>query len=306
MGSVQCSVFSVQSEDEMTPNAAATWIRDVTEETFEADVLQESMARPVVVDFWAPWCAPCRALGPILEKLTNERKGAVILAKVNTEDAPQLAEYFQISAIPAVKIFAEGQLIHEFQGVLPEASLRELFEQLAPSPEALKEAEAFRTAETSDPAAAESHYREKIAKDAEKAEPRLGLARVLFEQGRFDEIAEILEPVGSSGDDGAAADAILARIKLVGMVEKLGDEAGLRRRVVAEPKNAQARLDLGTLLSAQEAYEEGLAMLLSAAELDFKLAPKQVREVMVQVFYALGASHPLANVYRTKLARLLY
>ena len=290
----------------MTPNAAASWIRDVTEETFEADVLQESMERPVIVDFWAPWCAPCRALGPILEKLTNEKKGAITLAKVNTEDAPQLAEYFQISAIPAVKIFAEGQLIHEFQGVMPEASLRELFDQLAPSPEMLQEAAAAHAAATADPASAERHYRDLIAKDAEKAEPRLGLARVLFEQGRFDEIAEVLEPVGSSGDDGAAGDAILARIKLVRMVEKLGDEQALRQRVVAEPKDAQARLELGTLLSAQEAYEEGLAMLLSAAELDFKLAPKQVREVMVQVFYAIGASHPLANEYRTKLARLLY
>ncbi len=290
----------------MTPNAAASWIRDVTEETFEADVLQESMERPVIVDFWAPWCAPCRALGPILEKLTNEKKGAITLAKVNTEDAPQLAEYFQISAIPAVKIFAEGQLIHEFQGVMPEASLRELFDQLAPSPEMLQEAAAAHAAATADPASAERHYRDLIAKDAEKADPRLGLARVLFEQGRFDEIPEVLEPVGSSGDDGAAADAILARIKLVRMVEKLGDEQALRRRVVGEPKNAQARLELGTVLSAQEAYQDGLAMLLSAAELDFRLAPKQVREVMVQVFYAIGASHPLANEYRTKLARLLY
>ena len=290
----------------MTPKAATSWIRDVTEQNFDLDVVQESMERPVIVDFWAPWCAPCRALGPILEKLTTEKKGAVTLAKVNTEDAPQLAEYFQIQAIPAVKIFAEGQLIHEFQGVLPEASLRELFDQLAPSPEMRKEAEAALANATADPASAERHYRDLIAKDAEIAEPRLGLARVLFEQDRFDEIPEILEPVGSSGDNGAASDAILARIKLVRMAEKLGDEAGLRRRVAAEPKDAQARLDLGTLLSAQEAYEEGLAMLLSAAELDFKLAPKQVREVMVQVFYALGASHPLANEYRTKLARLLY
>jgi putative thioredoxin len=290
----------------MTPKAATSWIRDVTEQNFDLDVVQESMERPVIVDFWAPWCAPCRTLGPILEKLTNERQGAVTLAKINSEDAPQLAEYFQISAIPAVKIFAEGQLIHEFQGLLPEASLRELFDQLAPSPEMLKEAEAVRGAETSDPASAERHYREAIAKDAEKPDPRLGLARVLFEQKRFDEIPEILEPVGSAGEPGAASDAILARIKLARMVEALPDEPTLRSRVAAEPKNAQARLELGTVLSASQKYAEGLAMLLSAAELDYKLAPKQVREVMVQVFYAVGASDPLANEYRTKLARLLY
>src|SRR6187397_2584701 len=111
----------------------SAWIVDVTEENFEAAVLEPCQERPVVVDFWAPWCAPCRALGPILEKLTNERQGAITLAKVNTEDAPQLAEYFRIQSIPAIKIFAEGQLIHEFEGVAPEAALRQLFDQLAPT-----------------------------------------------------------------------------------------------------------------------------------------------------------------------------
>src|SRR5438552_887142 len=100
----------------------SAWIVDVTEENFEATVLEPCQERPVLVDFWAPWCAPCRSLGPILEKLTNEKKGRVILAKVNTEEAPQLARYFRISSIPAVKVFFQKQILTEFTGLVPEES----------------------------------------------------------------------------------------------------------------------------------------------------------------------------------------
>src|SRR6516164_449548 len=106
---------------------------DVTADNFQQQVVEESRRRPVVVDFWAEWCAPCRALGPLLEKLTNEKKGRVILAKINTEEAPQLAGYFRIRSIPAVKVFYQGQIVTEFEGLQPEEALRELFDQLAPA-----------------------------------------------------------------------------------------------------------------------------------------------------------------------------
>src|SRR5437763_14815953 len=104
------------------------WIIDVTEENFEQEVLVASQQRPVVVDFWAPWCAPCRALGPILEKLTDEEKGRVILAKVNTEVSQQLAAYFRIRSIPAVKVFYQGPVVTEFEGLQPAEALRGLFD----------------------------------------------------------------------------------------------------------------------------------------------------------------------------------
>src|SRR5688572_5312133 len=112
--------------------ASSPWVKDVTEATFEADVLAASDEAPVVVDFWSPACAPCRTLGPLLERLTNERDGKVTLAKVNTDDNPRLAAYFQIDAIPSVKVIYQRQLVHEFEGLQPEPALREFFNQIVP------------------------------------------------------------------------------------------------------------------------------------------------------------------------------
>jgi putative thioredoxin len=283
---------------------ASSWVIDVTEANFETDVLEASHHRPVIVDFWAPWCGPCRMLGPVLERLVNERQGQVILAKVNTEEAPQLAGYFRISAIPAVKIFAGGQLIHEFEGVQPESALRELLDQLAPPADpAMTRAQGE---ERADPAQAEKDYRDILAQQPDNDEAHLGLARVLLAQGKLDEVAAVLEPVSAGGEAGAEADRIKARVYLARAARELPDEKALQAKVQSEPKNAAARLDLGIRLAAREDYEQALAMLLSAGELDFKLAAGRVREVMVQVFYALGSNHPLANDYRARLTRLLY
>lgn len=283
--------------------STSPWVRDVSEATFEADVIQASEETPVVVDFWSPRCAPCRTLGPILEKLTSERQGKVLLARVNTDENPNLAGYFGIAAIPAVKIIWRRQLVHEFEGLQPEPILQQLFDQIAPAGD--PELSRLHALEESAPARAEKQYREMIAADPDRLEARVGLARVLLRQGQLDEIPELLEPVGSSGELGAEAEGLLARVWLRRNVESLPEEKVLRQRV-AEPGNAQARLELGLRLAAREAFPEAAQELLAAAEMDFKLAQGRAREVLVKVFYAVGPSHPLANEYRSKLARLLY
>src|SRR5262249_32609658 len=166
--------------------ASSPWVRDVTEATFEADVLLASDETPVVVDFWSPGCAPCRTLGPILERLTNERQGQVVLAKVNVDDNYQLAAYFQIDASPAIKVIYQRQLVHEFDGLLPEKALREFFDQIVPDsrdPDLIN----AQAAEEAAPARAEKMYREQIAQEPDKHEARVGLARVLLRLGRLDE-----------------------------------------------------------------------------------------------------------------------
>lgn len=284
---------------------SSPWVKDVTEETFEADVLLASDETPVVVDFWSPSCAPCRTLGPLLERLTNERKGKVVLAKVNTDDNPQLASYFRIDAIPAVKVVYHRQLVHEFTGVQPEKALRQFFDEICPDdrdPELLK----AMAAEEAAPARAEKLYRTLLAKDAERHDARVGLGRTLLRLGRLDEIAEVLEPVGTAGDLGAESEGLLARVHLVKAAKELPDEPTLRRQLASDANNATAHLQLGTHLAARGVFEQALQHLYTAAELNFQFAQGKAREVMVKVFYAIGPNHPLANDYRSKLSRLLY
>src|SRR6266511_4886125 len=142
----------------------SSWIYDVTEETFNERVVEQSMRTPVVVDFWAPSCAPCRVLGPLLEKLTREHKGAIVLAKVNVEECQELAGYFQIEGIPAVKAIKDGQIVLEFTGALPEPSLRKFFERLLPEPGDPMLLKA-RSLEETKPAEAETLYRKLLEKD---------------------------------------------------------------------------------------------------------------------------------------------
>ncbi len=282
---------------------SSPWVIDVGEADFDKSVVQASKQQPVIVDFWAPWCGPCRSLGPVLEKVVAEAKGKVILAKINVDETPNLAAMFRIEAIPAVKAFRDGQLILEFDGVLPEEHLRQFVQQLLPS-EAEQLASSAR--DLDDPIQAEKAYRAALAEDGNNPEVRVGLAQVLLRQNKTDEIADLLEPVGSEGELGVAAERIKSQLALRKLAQGLGTEAEVRRRLAANPTSTQARYELGCVLAASGQYEKALEVLLQVAEDDPKLAPTRVRDAMVKIFYVLGPDHPLANDYRARLARLLY
>ncbi len=286
--------------------ADTTWIIDVDEGNFQQLVLEQSRQRPIVIDFWAEWCGPCRALTPILEKLTNEQKGAIVLAKIDVDHCQTLAGQFGIEAIPALRVIRDGKLIFKHDGVLPEAQLREIFAQLGPPPAdpMLVKAQAL---EEGKPAEAEPLYRKLLEKNGGNDEARVGLARVLVAQNKDEEVAALLEPIESDGPFGAEAQRIKSLMSLRGLSSSVtGDEASLRKQIEENPKNGQACYELGCLLTQQGKHEEALEILLTAGERDMKLAPTKVREAMVQIFYALGQSHPLSDRYRAKLAELLY
>jgi putative thioredoxin len=283
----------------------SAWVRDIGEADFERDVIEASRRQPVVVDFWAPWCGPCRMLGPILERLVGERAGAVHLVKVNTDEAPNLAAYFRIEAIPAVKAFRDGRLVLEFEGVLPEAQLRQFLDQISPS-EADRLVQEAAALEKSDPAAAEPLYRRAVEADRSHEAAAVGLARVLIARGQDDEAAALLEQLGPGGEQGAEYERLEAVLYLRRHARDFGDPAALRQRVEADPENAQLRYELGCALTGAGSYPEALGQLLAAAERDRKLAAARVREVMVKIFHAVGVRSPLADEYRDKLARLLY
>lgn len=282
-----------------------TFIFDADQGNFEEKVLKLSDEIPVVVDFHAEWCGPCKMLGPVLEKLVAERNGEIALAKVDTDRSPDLAQYFGIESIPAVKAIRDRRVVLEFNGVMPEAELNRFLDQISPSTadKMTKEAAGL---EESDPEKAEAIYRKAMEEEPHHQWARVGLARVLLGQNRKEEIESLLEAVGTEGEVGAEAQRIQGLLNLDQIETGGEDEATLRSRIEANPKDAQARYELGCKLGQDGKHEEALEMLLSAAELDYELAGGKVREAMVQIFYSLGSNHPLSDQYRGKLAQLLY
>jgi putative thioredoxin len=286
-------------------SAKSAWVVDVAEPDFEREVIERSRERPVVVDFWAPWCGPCRMLGPLLEQLAGERDGEFVLAKVNVDEAPNLAAHFGIHGIPAVKAFRDGQLVLEFEGLLPEAQLRQFLDQVRPS-EADRLARQAGPLEQTDLAAAEALYRRAIAAEPNHEAALVGLARLLIAGGRDEEAGEFLERLGPGGEQGAEYERLEAVLFLRRRGREFGDVPALQKRVAAGPDNPQLRYELGCALAGAGRYPEALEHLLAAAERDRKLAAAKVREVMVKIFHVVGVRSPLADEYRDKLSRVLY
>jgi putative thioredoxin len=281
------------------------WVIDISEADFDRQVIERSRERPVVVDFWAPWCGPCRMLGPILEQLAREKQGEFILAKVNIDENQRLALEYGIESIPAVKAFRNGRLVGEFVGLYPEAAVREFVDRLLPT-EADRLAAEAAALEVGNPAEAEARYRRALELDRNNDGALVGLARLLVARGQDDEAGELLARAGRVGEHGAEAERLEAIVSLRRLAREFGNEAAARRRVEADPQNAEYRYQLGVVLAAAGRHAEALQTLLAAAEMDRTLAASQVREAMVQVFQVVGVRSELADEYRDKLTRLLY
>ena len=271
------------------------WVVDVTADNFEQLVVARSREVPVVVDFWAPWCAPCRALSPVLEKLAVEKAGEFVLAKINTDDSPELAQAFQVNGIPAVFAVKDGQVINQFEGVLPESELRKFLDTLGPS-EADQLAGHARDLEGNDPKAAVAAYRQLFADNPTDPAARVGLARVLVASGQDAEVHQLLLPV-TEGEHAAEAESLRA---VVSLREVPHADADL------DAAKAAGGVTLGGVLAARGEFVPAMDVLLLAAEDDKALATGPVRELMVKIFTAIGAQTPTAAEYRGKLRNLLY
>jgi putative thioredoxin len=285
--------------------ADSPYVFDATDADFETVVVEKSREVPVVVDFWAPWCGPCRSLAPLLEKLVRARNGDVLLARVNVDENQELAGYFGIESIPAVKAIRNAEIVLQFEGLLPEAALVEFLDRLSPS-EADKQAKAAAAIEQTKPAEAEAIYKRVLEKQADHAAARLGLARLRLATGDFDAIDQLLEPIPPGGSDGVEAERIRSERDLRRQPATSVDEGELRRKIEADPENAALHFELGRALAARKQFPAALAALLAAAERDRDLARGLVKETMVQIFHAIGVRSDLSEEYRDKLQRVMY
>jgi putative thioredoxin len=270
-----------------------TTVRDVSEAGFSADVLEASRIRPVVVDFWAPWCGPCRQLSPLLEAAAERWAGEIDVVKVNVDQAPQLSRALRIQGIPAVKAFRDARLVAQFTGAQPAQVIEQFFAGLAPSDadRLTAQAQAVGGAE------AEALFRAALEAKADHPAAVLGLARLLAERGDAEEARTLLARV--PGDPEARR--LLAELAIGGRRDDSAVEA-LRARV--DQGDSAARVELGRALAAAGRTEDALALLVGAVR-DPDLR-EDARTAAVEVFQALGDADPRVRAWRPKLAAALF
>jgi putative thioredoxin len=279
---------------------------DVNEATFESAVLAASAQKAVVVDFWAPWCGPCRMLGPVLERLAEEAQGAWVLAKLNTDENPNLAMSYGIQGIPAVKAFRDGVVVDEFIGALPEPQVRAWLKPLLPSPAAELARRAAESEVAGDLDAAEADYLAALALDERYAGARLGLGRLQLAREDWDAGLATLQLVPRDQPEFLEAERLTGQARFRRDANVSGGEMAARRRLAADPSDSRAQLDLSNALAAKGDYRAALEGLLRLVEQQPEPERAEAREAMLAIFAALGDDHDLTREYRPLLAAALW
>ncbi|MBB4511547.1 thioredoxin [Paraburkholderia fungorum] len=281
---------------------------DTTLATFERDVITASTLAPVLVDFWAPWCGPCKTLGPMLEKLEAEAAGKWKLVKVNVDDNQELAAHFQVRSIPHVMAFADGQPVDQFVGVLPESQLREFIERLVPQGAEAARLEAQAALAEGRREDAYNALQAALAYDPGFDEARMDRIEMLLEDQRIDEArneVDLLSPKTTQGID-ARFNAIKTRLDAVDAAADLPPTDALEAKVAAHPDDLEARFDLASALIARRKYEGALEHLLAIVQRDRTFREDIGRKTMLSVFDLAAHQPELVSQWRRKLSALLF
>ena len=278
---------------------------DVSETNFMQEVIEASRRVPVLVDFWAPWCGPCRSLGPILEKLADEYQGRIRVVKINSDENQALAGQFGVRGIPNVKAVVDGQVVNEFTGALPEPAVREFIDSLLPSPaEPLRlEAQAARARGEGD--ATRKLLLQAIRLDPKHEQARLDLVDVLLDAGDFAEAQRLLDEVAGEAKDRNRIESLSARLALSQGAAPGADETSLQSRLAADPADLDARLALANLQAVKQDYGGALEHLLEIVRRDRAFGDDIGRKTLLQIFSLLGSDSDLVREYRGKLSSLI-
>ena len=267
---------------------------DVNEASFQRDVIDRSKQIPVMVDFWAPWCGPCRMLSPILERVANESHGAFVLVKINVDDNPNVAARYGVQGIPAVKVFRDGRVAGEFVGALPEPRVREFIKKFAPSKIDGQLAAARALVDEQRWPEAEVVYRNILTADPDNAAAALELGKLLLRQGQGAEAESALKAVPTDSRESVNAETLLPLARLM-IVSPNGSSEG------AEALYHTA----GELLTKQQ-YADALEALLDVLRKDRNFREGAAKEAMLAAFELLGNNDSLVQEYRRKLANVLF
>jgi putative thioredoxin len=296
----------------VAPDAGASpYIKEVTVQNFMAEVIQASLQLPVLVYFTAAWCGPCKQYGPTLEKVVNDAKGRVKLARVDIDKNPQLAQQFRIQSVPMVYIFFQGQPLDGFAGAMQESQLKQMLAQL---PGGTPEAEAAKA--TLESAAqllaegmvddAEQAYQMVLAEDKNNIEAIAGLAKCFVAQGHLAKAEQLLGQVPEDKQSHESVAAARAAFTLAKSVPQTANEAALRKAVTINPLDHQARYDLAGLLFAGGKQEEAIGELLAVIARNKDWNEGAARKQLLTFFEALGHTHPLTMQGRRKLSSILF
>ncbi len=292
---------------------ASPYIKDATLESFAADVLEASRQTPVIVDFWAPWCGPCKQLGPALEKAVNEAKGAVRLVKVNIDENQEIARQLRIQSIPTVYAFKDGQPVDGFMGAIPDSQIKTFVQTLAGdaghgedehAAEVLAAADAaFAAGNMGEAAQAYAHV---LQDDPGNPKAVAGLARCYLKSGDIERAKNTLQLVRPDAASDEAVRAVEAELKLREAAPNAVDTSALTAKLAASPNDHQARYDLALALDAGGNREGAIEALLEIVRRDRKWNEDAARKQLVTLFEAMGPTDPRTIDARRKLSSILF
>lgn len=285
------------------PAPAADLIKDGTDRTFVQDVIEESRKQPVIVDFWATWCGPCKQLGPMLEKTVLAAKGKVKLVKIDVDKQPAYAQQLKIQSIPTVYAFVDGQPVDAFQGALPESQLKSFIDRLtggaAPSDVDEMLAMAKESLEIGDLGGAAQAYAGALQLDPKNVKAIAGMARLYMDAGDLEQAAFVLQtaPEGASDPDLAS---VRAAIELASA--PVAETTAFEQRLAADPNDHEARFDLAGALAASGRLEDAVDHLLDLIQRDREWNEQAARKQLLKVLDAAGPASDLARTGRRRLS----